>query len=93
MAKESLRLKAGIPKWKFIYYVFYYIWKGMDGKKTLSGLVLTIGGIVLMFVPSKEAHEKANEFLVSGLSLLIVGIAHKVQKHKKKKEESKNGRN
>ena len=63
------------------------IWKVMDGKKTVSGGVLTAAGIGMLFIPGGQ--KDAAQLLALGVPMLVVGIGHKVQKRKKKRPNRK----
>jgi uncharacterized membrane protein HdeD (DUF308 family) len=52
----------------------------LDGKKTLSGLVLTIAGVG--FVLADDTRDLGFQTLYVGIPLFIGGIVHKVFKRK-----------
>ena len=52
-----------------------------DGKKTLSGALLTLGGIGLCLVD--QTRDLGLNALVAGVPLMAAGIVHKFFKHKK----------
>ena len=58
---------------------FLFIAEKFDGRKTLTGIMLIIGGATtLVFTP--EYKEAAISMIASGLPMLIVGLVHKTIK-------------
>lgn len=56
--------------------------KMTDGKKTVSGLILTTAGIGCLFIPVLQG--SGIDLLIAGVPLTITGLVHKFFKHKKK---------
>jgi len=56
--------------------------KKLDGKKTVSGMILTAAGVGCLFVPALQG--AGVDMLIAGVPLTITGIIHKFFKHKKK---------
>ena len=64
------------------------IWIAIDGKKTFTGLIITLAG-TLMF--NFEFTEKAAPFVLSaGLGTLGFGGGHKIIKYRKENEKNQN---
>lgn len=57
----------------------------MDGKKTITGIVLTGAGIGMLFLPGFQ--DDGIIAIASGTPILATGIWHKIQKRKKAKAE------
>ena len=74
--------------------MFKKFWKAINGKKTVTGVLLTAAGVAMMNFPFTAP--AAPYILTAGLGTLGVGAGHKVQKYveekKHQKEESKNGK-
>ncbi len=81
MVTTSTGLKK--PSWiKLISTIAKSSWSAADGKKTISGLAMVIGGGILYFIPGGQP--KAMDLFATGIPILVIGIAHKLHKHKKK---------
>lgn len=72
--------------------MFKRFWKAIDGKKTVTGVLLTAAGVVMMGIPFTAP--AAPYILTAGLGTLGVGAGHKVQKYieSKKTNEENNGK-
>lgn len=55
--------------------------RATDGKKTISGLIMTAAGAGLLFLPGSQV--EAISLLVAGVPTLAVGITHKIMKRRK----------
>jgi len=60
----------------------------LDGKKTITGLILTGAGVGCLFVPALQSI--GVDLLVTGVPLTITGIIHKIHKIFKRKKEVNN---
>ncbi len=59
--------------------IFLFLAEKTDGKKTISGALLLIGGILtLIFTPNHS--EAGMSAITSGILALIVGLTHKAIK-------------
>ncbi len=62
-----------------------FLFNVTNGYKTVSGMVVTAAGFVLLFfVP--RAQDVGENLLYVGVPLMAVGLAHKIHKTTKKKE-------
>jgi len=61
------------------------IWNRINGKKTLSGILVTIIGIIMFQI--KFTVPAAPYVLSTGLGMLGIGGTHKYTKHKQFKKE------
>lgn len=58
---------------------FLFVAKKMDGYKTISGIVLIVGGaLTIIFTP--EYKEAGYNLIAAGIPILFTGFAHKAIK-------------
>ena len=60
------------------------LWNFMDGKKTLSGIAITLAGIGMIWTP---AVAYAPETIIIGITTTVGGFGHKIYKKKKSTKE------
>lgn len=63
------------------------VWKGMDGKKTWTGLVGVGVGTGLLFVPTMQGEGILT--IITSVPVLATGVGHKIQKWWKNRKERK----
>ncbi len=56
--------------------------KKSDGKKTVTGIILTAAGVSMALIP--ETQHVAMEALAVGVPILITGIIHKIKKRRQR---------
>ena len=61
--------------------IFNFIWEKLDGRKFISGLVISLIGLFMYFFP--ETRGEAKPVMVAGFGLMTVGGIHKAVKRKK----------
>lgn len=66
--------------------IFLLLAEKSDGKKTLAGILLTIGGL-LTYLFTPEYKEEGIAMIASGIPILITGISHKFVKAKQQEAE------
>jgi len=68
--------------------IFKKAWRAIDGRKTIAGVIVTGGGLLMLLNPvTAPAAEKV---LMIGVTAFIGGITHKGIKHYKKKKSEEN---
>ena len=60
------------------------LWKRVNGKKTVSGIILTVLGVVMVHIPFTAP--AAIYFITTGLASLGIGGTHKIIKYKEKRD-------
>ena len=60
------------------------LWNKMNGKKTFTGIGLTLAGCIMFNVPFLEP--AAPYFISSGLACFGIGASHKIIKNKEVKK-------
>lgn len=66
--------------------IFLLLAEKSDGKKTLAGLFLTVGGLLTYFF-TPEFKEEGIAMIASGVPILLTGIVHKFVKANSKEAE------
>lgn len=66
--------------------IFLWLAEATDGKKTLAGLLMVVGG-VLTFIFTPDYKQEGLALVASGLPVLLTGLAHKAVKAKEAAEK------
>lgn len=67
--------------------IFLLLAEKSDGKKTLAGVLLVLGGALTYFF-TPEFKEEGIAMIASGVPLLLTGLAHKAVKAKDAAEKA-----